>query len=493
MHDFLLSPGWWPRLDLGTQAFIRSAYGSCILVMLALALPHARRYFLSERWGGYARSTRLTDAIQNPFFLPLLYAAWIAAAALLVVGRWTVWAALMNLVICRELFVRLRWGGVLRGMGAPGFIAYWMGGAVFLLELTTRYASSARPVVLLAIQIDFALIFLSAGVYKLLAGYRHNDGVDLGLVNPEWGYWWRSYRRLQPGHPLFVGLNQLGWGTEVVAAILMLIPPTRFLGAVIIVLTFALIATQIRLGVLCELVILGAAFFFSPDSAGARLIHALFGWVPAEPASTQSLHWLAGALTVLLWAYIALLPFAHLGLSANLYRHRALARPLQRALELYTNAFGIIVWRVFSLDVVNFFVRIQRADRSDLSRRALISRWGWRNGLRYAQVAEAITVTTLFTTLKYHPGDDELFAERILRYARTVRHDGDQLLVFEYVGISKEGGHWAFVPGAEYVVDVRAGTVEEKLLDERAWPRTPHEHSPVHEGARPGTYAPARI
>ncbi len=267
MHDLFVSPGWWPQLAPQTQAFIRFGYGVCMLGMLALALPHARRFFVSERWGGYARSSRFTDAVQNPFVMPIVYCVWVASAALLVSGRWTVWAALMNLVICRELFIRMRWNGVLRGMGAPGFIAYWTGAAVFLLELTSRYAASARPLALLAIQVDFAFIFLSAGIYKLKAGYRRNYGVDLGLVNPEWGYWWRRYLRLPPENPVFAALNQLGWATEVVAAVLMLVPSTRSLGGAIIVLTFALIATQIRLGLLCEMVILGGVFFFSPGSA----------------------------------------------------------------------------------------------------------------------------------------------------------------------------------------------------------------------------------
>ncbi len=122
--------------------------------------------------------------------------------------------------------------------------------------------------------------------------------------------------------------------------------------------------------------------------------------------------WLVTALTVFLWAYIALLPFAHLGLSANLYRRRALRPPFQRALERYTNAFGIIVWRVFSVDVVGFFIKIHRAPRADLSQQTLVSRWGWSNGLRYAQVAEAIAVTTLFTTLKYYPSNNALFVEQ---------------------------------------------------------------------------------
>jgi hypothetical protein len=491
MHDLFLSPHLWPQLAPPTQAFVRFAYGACMLGTLVLAVPHARRYFVSERWGGYAASSRDVDVLQNPYLLPVVYGIWLAADALLVAGVATVWAALVNLLICRELFIRMRWKGVLRGMGAPGFCAYWLGGAVFLLELASRYAASARPLALLVIQVDFAFIFLSAGIYKLLAGYRRNYGVDLGLVNPEWGYWWRRWRRLRPTHPVFVGMNQLGWATEIVAAALMLVPPTRFLGGAIIVLTFGLIATQIRLGLLCELVMLGGVLFFSPGSAGAKVVHAIFSWVPGVVEPHRSIGVLPVALTACLWAYLALLPLAHVGLAVNLYRRRALPRALQRALELYTNLFGIIVWRVFSVDVVGFFVRIHRALRTDLARRRLVSRWGWRHGLRYAQVAEAIAVTTLFTTLKYYPSNDALFVERLLRYARTVPHDPYEVLVFEYVSVLKAPERWELAPTVEYVVDVAAGTVEERVIDERVSVRAPHEHSPVHEGARPGTYAPA--
>ena len=37
---------------------------------------------------------------------------------------------------------------------------------------------------------------LAAGVYKLLAGYRHGDGMELGMVNPQWGYWGRQWARV---------------------------------------------------------------------------------------------------------------------------------------------------------------------------------------------------------------------------------------------------------------------------------------------------------
>ncbi len=43
-----------------------------MMATLLQALPEARRFFLSERWGGYARSSRDVDAVQNPVVVPLL-------------------------------------------------------------------------------------------------------------------------------------------------------------------------------------------------------------------------------------------------------------------------------------------------------------------------------------------------------------------------------------------------------------------------------------
>src|SRR5437667_2387513 len=223
-----------PTLSLSTQAMIRVAYGVLLLLTLVETLPQARRFFISERWGGYAKSDPRVDLVQNPVVMPLLMAAWMSAALALVLGRHTVVASLLNLVLCRYFFVAMRWKGILRGMGAPGFMTYWLSAAVFLLEYTLHYAPAVRPLALLVLQVDFALIMLSAGVYKCTAGFPRNHGMELGLVNPEWGYWWRFYKNRSPNHVAIKTLNHLAWTTEVVAALLLLIPPTRFVGALVI-------------------------------------------------------------------------------------------------------------------------------------------------------------------------------------------------------------------------------------------------------------------
>jgi hypothetical protein len=275
-----------------------------MLLTLGAALPQARRYFRSERWGGYAESSPSVDVLQSPAVSVVILVVWIGSALHLVVGRFVVAAAALNLACCYYFFIRMRWKSVLRGMGAPGFIAFWLGTAVFLLELTTRHAQGLRGLVLLTLQIDFAGIMLTAGLYKLFAGYRHSQGMELGMVNPEWGYWPEFWAKWRPSHPLFRFFDEMAWGTEVVCGVLMLIPATRMLGGLGILLSFVFIATQIRLGFLCEMVILCCLLFFGagaaalPPAPGVRL-----------PAAAQS------ALVVACWTYIALLPIVRGGIS----------------------------------------------------------------------------------------------------------------------------------------------------------------------------------
>ena len=482
---------FYPQISAEAQAFLRIAYGILLLAHLVLVLPHSRRFFMSERWKGYAQSSWDVDVIQNPAAHPVVMAIWFTCAISLVIGRWTVSAALVNLLLCRYFFVHMRWKGVLRGMGAPGYMTYWLAAAVFLLEYTAHYAPAVRPLALLVLQVDFALIMLSAGVYKCTAGFPRNHGMELGLVNPEWGYWWRFYKNLSPDHFLIKTLNHLAWTTEVGAAVLMLIPPTRFIGALLIIISFFFIATHIRLALLCHMVMLCGVLFFFPGSYGDQIVRLL---LTVQPAATYApgpfLTMINQALTFGLWAYLFLLPLAYFGIYYNFFARKRLPQRLQRLLEVYTNFFGIIMWRVFTIDLINFFPNIYHQPRTG-GERTLISRYGWRSGsIRFSHVGESITLTCLFTTLKYYPSNHDLFTQRLLRYARTVPRPPDAILVFEYIGIRKTKTEFEFLTVAEYVVDTEAGKVTEHMLNDQVSVYAAHEASPLHEGAVPGSYAP---
>ena len=473
-----------PDLGIATQALIRSAYGVLMMATLLQALPEARRFFVSERWGGYAKSQTDVDLIQNPLVMPVLFAVWMAAAIALAAGWWMPWPALVNLVLCRYFFIHMRWKGVLRGMGAPGFISYWLGAVVMLLEVTRRFAPSVLPLALLVAQVDFAVLMFSAGFYKFAAGYPRNHGMELGLCNPMWGYWWRSYIKRAPSSPVFWTMNQLAWATEIVAAVMMVVPATRELGALLIIVSFIFIATQIRLGFLTEMVMACSLIFMSPS-------HVIGGWLEsvlgsATPPTVTPIAPLATLLTVALWAYLVLLPIADAGLYYNFYARRTLSPPLQTAVERYTNFFGIILWRVFSVDLVNFFIRIARVRGAERIPLRPLGSWP-----RFNHVGEMICLTSLFTTLKYYPSNNQLFQERLFRYARTLPREPGERLVFEYVSVVKQADRFDWVPVGEFEVDLDTKELTERWFDRSISPRAAHATSPVHEGTVPGSYRPA--
>jgi hypothetical protein len=483
--DFVFPPTpLMPDLSTSVQALFRSLYGALLLGTLIYTIPQARRFFVSERWGGYAESRPSIDRVQNPVAAPIVLAIWMAAACLLILGRATVAAAVVNLILCRYFFVQMRWNGVLRGMGAPGFMTYWLAAAVFFLEYARRHDPARLPLALLVFQADFALIMLSAGLYKFTAGYPRGHGMEFGMANPEWGYWWRFYQKMRPSHWVLRTLNQLAWSTEVVAAILMLIPRARFAGALLIMSSFAFIATHIRLALLCEMVILCGLLFFAPSTFAAQwLQHHL---QVATPYVEQAPAWITTPIAAALWAYLILLPLAHAGLFYNFYARRRFPGVLQTAFERYTNAFGIIIWRVFSADHTNFYVDIYRENAD--GRRTLVSDYN-RLG-RYWHVGECIAVTTVFTTLKYYPGNSDLFRTRLARYARTIPRRSDEVLVFHYVALLKDRDAFRAHPIAEFRYDPRSGEIQQHMLDSQYSLSRPLTGSPIHEGSRPGSYAP---
>ena len=218
------------------------------------------------------------------------------------------------------------------------------------------------------------------------------------MVNPEWGYWWRFWSRQRPVAWWFRLFNELAWSTEVIAALSMLVPATRSIGGMLILVTFVFIATQIRLGFLCEMVMVCCVLFAHPGSLVDVWLSAVVA--PPEIAATNTAPaWVNALLAAGLWMYLVALPLVHAGLSFNLYAKKRFPGMLQRTFDAYANTFGIIVWRVFSADHTNFLIEIDERKADGTTQR--ISTWG--EGLRFSHVAESITVTTLFTTLKILP------------------------------------------------------------------------------------------
>jgi len=471
-----------PSLPFPILAVVTVAY--CVLMALDLAflLPHPY-FFLSSKYGGYAAKNSRLGFIHTPAGINISFAAWFVSLALAASGMAPLSGLLVNFLLCYHFFISQRWTSLFRGYGAPGFISWWLGTALLLLHLAARFLPQEFSLTLLAIQTDFALIMFSAGLYKALAGYPKNEGMEYGMVNPMWGYLFRVFRRIRTNSIFYWTLNECAWTFEILAAVCMLIPSLRWVGGVMILLSFLLIVVLIRLGVLCEKVIL-CCFLFFP----ALPLPAL-RWFP-QPTQAP-IEFGASLAVVALCAYLIVRPLATLGLLINFVLKRPLYGKLQPALELFCNAFGVILWRVFTKEVVNFYIEIEAQEEDGTVIK--LSGYPERRNRRFNHVGEAITVATIFTSLKYFNSRPEIFRDRLTRYAHSLASKTTKSLLFRYIKIEKEGFRFVDKPLICWTVELSSMTISEVELHPDCRKELKVSSNAAVECAAPGSYLPARI
>jgi len=185
----------------------------------------------------------------------------------------------------------------------------------------------------------------------------------------------------------------------------------------------------------------------------------------------------------------------------NLFANRKFPSVLQNTLTRLANLWPVIIWRVFTLDVTNFFIRLYSISAEGEVTPLIheTTTYSYGNGsmpwlkLRFLHVTESIALVSIFTTLKYFPSKPELFRDKLVRYAHSVvpsMSHPPAALRFEYVSLQKTENGFAFIPVGSHTVDLQTDVItEEKYLPEFDYAR-PAAHSPVRESAGVGAYTP---
>lgn len=485
--------GWMPHTySLDAQAAFRTTYALFLLAQLAITLPRVRTFFTSERYGGYVSSSWMRDRLYHPILIYAAVAVWVVAAIGLVFDRSTFACAVASYAACRFVLTDPRWSSLSRGFGAVGHVTNWTNLALVMLELS-RFADDAsgtiRTVALFVFRADFAMIMIVAGVYKLTAGYASNDGYQIALANPWWCFWSALYRRLNPTNVLFRIMNHCAYGVEIVAGLLMLTPLREF-GAAAIALSFAYLATQLRLAFLPGMVA-GCYFLFVPHGGRAdALLHEVFKQGVLVPAHVVSGAY-APAIAAALWTYLALVVLVRLGLCYNFYGRARLPGLLQSFNDAIANVLVVTLWRVFTANVVNFYIDVRLVDEHGIE--TPYEHIGIRSlplGLRFAHAGEFVALCTTFTALKYFPDNFALFEERALRYARTIPLPLGKRVVLVYTAIDASAAGFAYTEIARFVADPGRQAITEHLLAPGRDPRTAAAASSITYAAKPGSYAP---
>lgn len=468
-----------PNLEL-----FRTLLGVLFLIDLLCYLPFARVCLGPIYW---RRSWPSSDGM-----LAAVLVAWALGALSLITGIFAFASTLVLLVLFRHYYVANRWKNLFRGGGAPGFMSHFAVLHLTSFELAEALdpTGSLSTLALVVFSVDLGTIMLDSGAYKLLSGYMHSEGMEYGLANPMWGYWFRVFRRIDPRHFLLRAQDIVAAAGEIVMGAAMIVFPFRGLGAVICILSFVYLLPLIRLGRLAALMAVLPLPLLPQIPVGLPMGTELpVSSTPGWPAQLQA---------IILIAYLGLLPAVKIVQYLNLFQRRPFPLMLQRWLTRYWDAVPIIMWRVFTPDVTNFFIRIYAIDASGRET-AVLTEDGtyayrdlrhWQRAARFLHVTESIALTTVFTTLKYFPSRRDLFEERLVGYARSLGLTDATGVRFEYVAIRKAGTALGYDAVVEFVVELASGVVRERKLDPAFDYSRAARFSSIRETAGFGSYLP---
>jgi hypothetical protein len=465
---------------------------ACLFIVdLAAYMPYARTCL----GPGYWRGTPLA-------WMPVrvvVYGLWIVSCLSLLTGIFPLLGALTLLAIFRRIYVKGRWKTLFRGGGAPGFMSHYAILFITLFQLAGWLDPTLRleGTVWTIFRVDFGVVLLCSGTYKSLSGYLKSEGMEYGLANPIWGYEWRLFKKLNPGNFFLRAQDFMAAITQIVMGSLLALspiyPPFGWVGAAMCIGTFFYLMFTVRLGRLAPLMIIVALPYL--PNLGISLFRNL-GFARDLPVIALP----EIAISVLIgfcWTYVAFLPFVKVMQYTNLFLSRKFPEPFQSLLTRYANWVPIIMWRVFTPDVTNFFIRIRQLDDVTGMTTAIAdedSGYSYRGlrGLlwkfRFLHVTESIAVTTVFTTLKYFQSQRELFEQKLVAYSRTL---GEGTFEFEYVAILKGETSFDFLAVSRFRVETASGRIsEEKLVPDFNY-SAPAAYSHIKETVGYGTYVPA--
>lgn len=477
-------------MDPANYLLARQLAGLLFFIDLLFYLPYAKVCLGAGYWGPrHARAVLVVAPI------------WAAASVGLVLGTYPLIAAFALWLLFRHYYIANRWKNPFRGGGAPGFMSHWVAMYLVFFELARWLDASGGLTsdVRLMANVDLGVILLCSGTYKAISGYLRGEGMEYGLANPFWSYWFGWFKRRRPSHLAFrlqdiwAPVAQIATGgCLLLGASTTFLPQLRPVGALLCVLSFAYLLPTVRLGRLAVLMMIPALWFL--PELGVALPEPLARALPAV-AAPDAVLWTLAAATI---AFIAVLPFVKVMQYLNLFAKLELPRPFQRALTWFANRVPIIMWRVFTPDVTNFFIRIYRIDRDTGEPTPLVHEdttyayrdlRHWRRSMRFLHVTESIALTTVFTTLKYFRSQRALFEDRLRAYAATLG-EGGALLEFEYVAILKAEQAFEFLPVTRFTVDLVTGELTETRLVPDFEYDAPAKYSHIKETAGFGTYAP---
>jgi len=398
----------------------------------------------------------------------ILILLWLAASASMIFNSYPLIGMAIFIVLYRYAYVSTRYDNLFRGAGAVGLMCWYAVIYLFTLRLVLNLDPSHATfeTVLFAIRVDVAIIMICAGLYKGYAGRKTGEGVEYALANPFWSRMHAQFQKINPKHPFAKLQYAIGWLTEILAGVLLLLPGLEMFGALLVIGIFLYVYCTLKLAQLPLLMVV-LSFLWLPD------VSRVFSLPEFQGLSFTAPEWTASTIKILAVSYVALLILTKFNQYAELYFQLKLPKFFTASFDKFAQVVPIIVWRVFTPDIIDFFVRVQASHKKtqeirDISNENTVYRFGGGGGFllrqRFRHVAESVVLSSLMGTRKYFGEESELFRVRAVRYAQSLPLDDEEIAVLEFVSIRSGDRQFEYLPTIRFYINPLEETVREEIL-----------------------------
>lgn len=426
---------------------------------------------------------KLLNFIKNISFI-----AWPILLLCILFDFYRLPSSIFLVCIFRYFFINTRWSSLLRGGGAPGYMSYYTLLIIMLCEISFILPSSNQEWAGYLIKIDFGVIILCSGLYKSLTGYLNCDGMEYGLANPLWSYFFSYFAKVNPKNIFFKIQNITACVLQIIAGLCICFSPINhllgYLGGTLVFLSFIYLLPLIRLGRLSA-IMMSIGILFLPDINFSFLeinknVIQISDYIDEK--------FLNGLFKTLFLIYLPLLIIIKITQYLNLFKNIYWPLNINFFFSKIANFFPIIIWRVFTPDVTNFYIMIRLRDKINNSTKTLVENSTYEYSgfhsfwtkFRYLHVMESIVLTTLFNSLRYFHNNPKLFNERLLRYSKTLPNHLDKIITYNYILIEKASTNFNYTHLKSFIVDTKKDTINTMEVGQSELISKSSTYSPVH-------------
>tara|TARA_Y100001970_G_scaffold294294_1_gene449955 strand:+ start:24929 stop:26380 length:1452 start_codon:yes stop_codon:yes gene_type:complete len=396
--------------------------GIWFLIDLLSYLPSFFRYFGTQY--------QPNSFIKNPLISKIVILLWfISCLNLILPGNSLLGAALLSFLF-RYFYIYSRSSNLFRGGGAVGMYPTFIINTIFLIELgyIFNFSEIYFTFVILIMFIHLGITIFDAGLYKCLNGYYNGHGIEYALNNHLWTYWAPFFNKYKIHNILWKIANIFISSFQVIIGILLINPFTVILGIKLLSFGFIFLGIFLKLGTLPFLI--GSYQILLPDfslfnnySFESYINHSTYLYYKLNIFNyNQNLeNFLIFIFLFLLFLYFLVQICIYINFYFK-YKFNFFIQILIDFLSLYS---PILIWRVFSADVVNLLVNVYEINNNEKIR--LNSEFFYNKNaknffakFRFFHVAESCVLSSIFNSVKYNENNLISAKQKLIRYTKTL-------------------------------------------------------------------------